>query len=72
MRRTAGDWAGRVAAFVVSGAAVAFGVSILASWLGLNTTGIAVVVVVMLAILGHRILSIPDDPEMPPKREEQR
>jgi hypothetical protein len=69
MRRSAGDWAGRIAAFVFSGAAVAFGASILASWMGLNGAGIAVVVVVVLAVLGHRILSLPDDPAKSPNEE---
>jgi hypothetical protein len=70
MRRSAGEWAARVAAFVFAGAAVALGVSILASWVGLNGPIVAVVVVVFLAVLGHRILSLPDEQKVSPDKEQ--
>jgi hypothetical protein len=70
MRRSAGDWAVLVAVFVVAGATVAFCMSILASWVGLNGTGTAVVVVAVLAVLGNRILRLPDDPDKSPNEEQ--
>jgi hypothetical protein len=70
MRRSAGEWAGRVAAFVFAGAAVALGVSIVASWVGLNGPIVAVVVVVFLAVLGYRILSLPDEQTDSPDKEQ--
>lgn len=69
MRRSAGEWAGRVVAFVFAGATVAFGVSILASWVGLNGPIVAVIVVVFLAVLGQRILRLPDEPDKSPDEE---
>jgi hypothetical protein len=69
-KRTAGQWAWRVAAFVLAGAAVAFCASILASAIGLGDIGVAVVTVAFLALIGYRVLSIPDGPEQSPSEEQ--
>jgi hypothetical protein len=55
---------GRFIAFVLAGAAVAFGVSVVASWIGLPAIAVAVVVVFVLGVLGRRVFSyIPSEEE---------
>lgn len=53
--RTSGEWGGRILTFLIAGAAVAFGVSVLASWIGLPGIGVAIVVAAVLGVLGYRI-----------------
>lgn len=62
--RTSGEWGGRFVAFVLAGAAVAFGVSVLASWIGMPAIGVAIAVVFVVGVLGYRIFSyIPSSEE---------
>jgi membrane protein implicated in regulation of membrane protease activity len=49
--RTAGEWAGLAAYFVLAGAAIAFGVLILGSAVGLPPVALAIVVVAALALI---------------------
>ena len=62
--RSGGEWGGRFVTFLLAGAAVAFGVSVVASGIGFPAIAVAVAVVFVLGVLGHRIFRyIPSEEE---------
>ena len=71
-RRTVVDWVGLVVAFIVAGAAVAFGVALVASFLGLPPVVIAVLCLVAVGALAWPVFRTqhesddPDEPADPP------